>query len=73
MVDTATFFARRVGGDGEIGVFSYQRMPGGSWRRSPLDLSGGTLGPAYAGGLVLMGQLQPDDSEDAVVRVLGCP
>lgn len=72
LVDPGTFITRRVGEDGNLGVFLYRKRED-SWVRSPLDLSGGTLNAVEAAGLVLFGQLQPDDREDAVVQHLACP
>jgi hypothetical protein len=72
LVDPSTVLARRLGTDGAGGLFVFRRTAD-EWVRTPVDLSGGNLGPAHSGGLTLFGQIQPDGSEQAVTQRLACP
>jgi hypothetical protein len=61
----------RFAADAAAGAYLYQRRDG-EWARSVVDVSGGNFGPRVAGNLMVYSAKAPDDSEDLVLRRLGC-
>lgn len=61
----------RFASDAPAGSYLFQRDDGG-WIRSVVDLGAGNFAPRIARELVVYSSKAPDDTEDLLVRRLGC-
>jgi hypothetical protein len=61
----------RFASDAPAGSYLFQRNDEG-WVRSVVDLGGGNFAPKIARDLVVYSSKAPDDTEDLLVRRLGC-
>ena len=61
----------RFAADAPAGSYLFQHHEG-AWGRSVVDLGGGNFAPRIASDLIVYSSKAPDDTEDLLIRRLGC-